>query len=329
VSERLINSAAVVRDHGAPDLNDAVLKGHIAASTAEQVAQRPLEQQRAILESLPRDAEGKLTPEAKKALAPVIKEVRAAKQLQKKERRDNREAELGQKILAMPEKKYGVAIEDFEWDHEPWSRETGMDRHPGNHYPTAADAHTPEEIVARTAERFKCLADICVLYMWTTIPHEAIAHKMLELRGFKYVTQRVWDKVRNGKGRGPGYWVTGEHEILLIAVRGDVVPPATAHFPSRFEAPVGEHSEKPDQQYEHAEFHFPNIPKIELNARRVRAGWDRWGYEAPLPATESAGEPAIKPTPIRIVADDYEFPSCQKRDADNVPPFGPPTERRT
>ena len=25
----------------------------------------------------------------------------------------------------------------------------GMDRHPANHYPTAADAHTPEEIVAR------------------------------------------------------------------------------------------------------------------------------------------------------------------------------------
>jgi N6-adenosine-specific RNA methylase IME4/ParB-like chromosome segregation protein Spo0J len=324
VSERLINSAAVVRDHGAPELNDAVRKGDIAASTAEQIAQRPLEQQTAILQSLPRDAQGKLTPEAKKALAPVIKEVRAAKQIEKKERRDNREAELGRKILAMPEKKYGVAIEDFEWDHKPWSRDTGMDRHPSNHYPTAADAHTPEEIVARTTERFKCLADTCVLYMWTTIPHEAIAHRVLELRGFKYVSQRVWDKVRTGEGRGPGYWVTGEHEILLIAVRGKVVAPATAHFRSRFEAPVGAHSEKPDQQYEHAEYHFPNIPKIELNARRSRPGWRAWGYEAPWQFANDA-EPRqaiIRPMHTAPVLDEViDLPNILRRGGDNVAPW--------
>jgi N6-adenosine-specific RNA methylase IME4 len=326
VSERLIASAAVVRDHGAPELNDAVRAGTIAVSAAERIAELPPERQAEIVKSLPRTASGKLTPEVRKALAPVIKEIRAEKQVEKKERRDSREAELGRKILAMPEGKFGVAIEDFEWDHEPWSRETGMDRSASNHYPTAADAHTPEEIVARTAERFKCLADDCVLYMWTTIPHEAIAHKVMELRGFRYATQRVWNKVRSGKGRGPGYWVTGEHEILLIGVRGKVVPPATAHFRSRFEAPVGEHSEKPDQQYEHAEYHFPNIPKIELNARRLRPGWQVWGYEAPLPIAESDAERAVRPTAIRV-DEDYEFPSCLKRNADNVPPFTRRSER--
>ncbi len=258
-------------------------------------------------------------PEAKKLLSPLIKEIRAERQAKKKERRDSREAELGRKMLAMPEGKFGVAIEDFEWDHEPWSRETGMDRSAANHYPTAADAHKPEEIVARTAERFKCLADDCVLYMWTTIPHEAIAHRVLELRGFKYVTQRIWSKLRNGNGRGPGYWVTGEHEILLIGVRGKIVPPANAHFRSLFEAPVGAHSEKPDQQYEHAEYHFPNIPKIEFNARRARPGWQAWGYEAPLPPRDPDVEPAIKPTPIHV--DDYpEIPNCLKRGANNTPP---------
>ena len=231
--------------------------------------------------------------EEKRGLALSAKEMRAEKQIEKKERRNEREAELAKKILSLPEEKFGVALEDFEWDHEPWSRETGMDRHPSNHYPTAADAHTPEEIVARTADRFKCLADDCVLYMWTTIPHEAIAHRVLELRGFKYVTQRVWGKLRKGDGRGPGYWVTGEHEILLIAVRGKVVPPATAHFRSFFIAPVREHSEKPDEQYQHAEFHFPNLPKIEFNARRGRVGWTAYGHHAPvgqadLKSTEAA-----------------------------------------
>jgi len=42
---------------------------------------------------------------------------------------------------------FGVAIEDFEWDHEAWSRETGTERHPSLHYETAADAQTPQQIV--------------------------------------------------------------------------------------------------------------------------------------------------------------------------------------
>jgi N6-adenosine-specific RNA methylase IME4 len=29
------------------------------------------------------------------------------------------------------------------------------------------------------------------------------------------------------------------------------------------------------------EAHFPNVPKIELFARRARPGWDQWGAEAP------------------------------------------------
>ena len=105
----------------------AVRTGEIAASTAADIAERPIAEQKSILESLPRDAEGKLMPEAKKLLSPLIKEIRAERQAKKKERRDSREAELGRKMLAMPEGKFGVAIEDFEWDHEPWSRRTGME----------------------------------------------------------------------------------------------------------------------------------------------------------------------------------------------------------
>lgn len=314
-----IDRARSVLAHAVPEIIAAVDDRKLTIAAAAELAQQPIERQVEIVAALPRDERGKLTPDAKKALAPIIKEIRAEKQVEKRERRDQREAELGHKLRAMPENYYGVAIEDFEWDHKPWSRQTGMDRHPSNHYPTAADAHTPEEIVARTAKRFTCLADHCVLYMWTTIPHEAIAHRVLELRGFRYVTQRVWSKLRKGNGRGPGYWVTGEHEILLIGVRGRVVPPAIAHFRSLFEAPVGEHSEKPDQQYEHAEYHFPTLPKIELNARRVRVGWDRWGNEAPLPE-QSSVRPAIQPARMHV-AESPDLPICLRRKADNIAPF--------
>jgi N6-adenosine-specific RNA methylase IME4 len=289
VSRRSVQTAARVLEEAAPEVIAAVESGAIAVSVATEMVDLPKAEQAAILAELPRDDKGKLTPEAKKALAPIIKEVRKEKQAEKKQKRTEKEQQLGMTIAARG--KFGVVLEDFEWDHEPRSRETGMDRHPSNHYPTAADAHTPEEIVARTAERFACADDKCVLYMWTTIPHCAIAMKVIELRGFDYKSQRCWDKVRTGDGRGPGYWVTGEHELLLIATRGGVVAPDTAHFPSRFVAPVGKHSEKPDQQYEHAEFHFPNTPKIELNARRARAGWERWGNEAPATSDVDAPPP--------------------------------------
>jgi N6-adenosine-specific RNA methylase IME4 len=43
------------------------------------------------------------------------------------------------------------------------------------------------------------------------------------------------------------------------------------------EAPRGAHSEKPAIFYELIEHYFPNLPKIELNARKRRKGWDSWG----------------------------------------------------
>ena len=118
-------------------------------------------------------------------------------------RRAAREAELARNILALPTKKYGVILEDYEWDHETWS-ERGGNCHASNHYPTSTDAHTPEEIVERTKDRFQCAADDCVLFMWTTAPHLAIAIDVMRLRGFRYRTNFVWGKNCIGTGFGTG-----------------------------------------------------------------------------------------------------------------------------
>ena len=61
----------------------------------------------------------------------------SAKTEAKKVKREQRERELGAKIVALPQKKYGVIVADPEWRFEPWSRETGMDRAADNHYPTS------------------------------------------------------------------------------------------------------------------------------------------------------------------------------------------------
>ena len=80
----------------------------------------------------------------------------------KAERRAAREAELARRILALPDKKYGVIVADPEWRFEPWSRETGMDRAADNHYPTSATEVIAGRDVASVA------ADDCILFLWAT-----------------------------------------------------------------------------------------------------------------------------------------------------------------
>jgi N6-adenosine-specific RNA methylase IME4 len=50
---------------------------------------------------------------------------------------------------------------------------------------------------------------------------------------------------------------------------------------SLIEAPIREHSRKPDEIYGLIEAYFPNVPKVELFARgEARPGWTTWGAEA-------------------------------------------------
>ncbi|WP_246175653.1 MT-A70 family methyltransferase [Bradyrhizobium paxllaeri] len=204
--------------------------------------------------------------------------IRVARPWWKKESRTQREQALGAKIMALPEQKFGVILEDFEWDFETFSRITGMDRHASNHYPTAAEAHTPEEIVERTKERASVAADDSALFMWVPNPFLSTGIKVLELRGYRYVTNWAWTK----DGLGTGYWNRETHELLLLGIKGNLPCPAMGEqWPSSKHGERREHSQKPDWQYELIEAYFPTLPKIELNARSGRAGWVSWGNEAP------------------------------------------------
>jgi N6-adenosine-specific RNA methylase IME4 len=125
-------------------------------------------------------------------------------------------------------------------------------------------------------------ADDCVLFMWTTVPHLEQAFEVINAWGFSYRSSAVWHKQYNGARQGMGYWFRINHEILLVATKGKVPAPAPGtQFGSVIVAPVGAHSEKPDVVYEMIEALYGPLPKIELNARARRAGWDAWGFEAP------------------------------------------------
>jgi len=253
------------------------------------------------LAELPADEQRKLVERAKTG-AKV-----SAKTRVKQIARDSRERGLAAKQLALPEKKCGVIACDDEWDFKVWSRETGMDRHASNHYPTAVGADTAEKMHERTKDRFACAADDCALFMWTTNPHQAIAFDLLRLRGFKYVTSWCWDK----QTAGTGYWNWNRHEILLLGIKGKVPCPAPGQqWESLLSIKATEHSAKPEAFLEMIEQYFPNIPKIELNRRGPpRPGWDAWGDEveqstAPAPAMPQppsiSGKLAESATPTHV-----------------------------
>jgi hypothetical protein len=124
----------------------------------------------------------------------------------KRERRQTRERELGERQAALPKKRYGVILADPEWKHEPWSWR-GMAKAADNHYPTSELAELQKRDVASLA------ADDCILFLWTTVPHLAQAFCLVDAWGFarferdaetgflvpddrqaKYVSSAVWTK---------------------------------------------------------------------------------------------------------------------------------------
>jgi N6-adenosine-specific RNA methylase IME4 len=96
--------------------------------------------------------------------------------------------------------------------------------------------------------------------------------------GFKYVSHYVWVKHK----KAHGYWSQNQHELLLVGIQGNVVPPkdGAQWGSSVIDARAGRHSAKPETVLERIDAIWPNVPKIELNRRgRARPGWHTWGAD--------------------------------------------------
>lgn len=118
--------------------------------------------------------------------------------------------------------------------------------------------------------------DDAMLFLWTTSPKLEEAFEVVKAWGFNYRTSMVWVKDRIAMG----YYARQQHELLLIAKRGEVPTPAPdARPPSVLYGAVTEHSRKPEQVYELIEGMYPKLPKVELFARAPRPGWKAWGNE--------------------------------------------------
>ena len=115
-----------------------------------------------------------------------------------------------------------------------------------------------------------------VLYLWATAPKLLEALVVMKSWGFEYKTQAVWDK----GWIGMGYWFRGQHEILLVGVKGKFSPPSSSfRLSSIYKEKKSKHSKKPEYFRKMIDMQFTFHTKLELFARQKTEGWDVWGNE--------------------------------------------------
>jgi len=161
---------------------------------------------------------------------------------------------------------------DVIYADPPWSYRDDGNPHGGvdQHY----DTMDIDEIKALDVPA----ADDAILYLWGTVTHVPEAVDVIRAWGFEHKSQAVWDKGHVGVG----YWFRGQHELLYVATRGDVSPPAQEdRRGSIFRADRGEHSAKPEAVRTHIEQAHPDARKLEMFSRDGKVGWELWGDESP------------------------------------------------
>lgn len=167
-------------------------------------------------------------------------------------------------ILPLPAGKYNVIYTDPPWEYE----NTGFAMSAEKQYPTMSMEELKILNVANLA------GENCILFMWATNPLLKDAIELMQSWTFEYKTNLVWIK----KNHTAGFYVFGQHELLLIGIRGSILPIGKKPK-SIIQGDNNIHSKKPEIVYEIIEQMYPNLKYVELFARNKRNGWESWGNE--------------------------------------------------
>lgn len=194
-------------------------------------------------------------------------------------------------VIELPRTDYGVVYADPPWRFATWSFK-GRGRCPdgrqelrdgqGNRWRAGGPRHyetmSIADILAMDVLSF-CAPD-CVLFMWAPKPMLPAVLEVGNTWGFAYKTRAFcWVKytVSGADHVGLGHWTRANPEDCLLFTRGK--PKRLARDVRELvEAPVREHSRKPDEIYERIE-RLVAGPYAELFARQRWEGWDAWGDE--------------------------------------------------
>jgi len=136
--------------------------------------------------------------------------------------------------------KFRTIVIDPAWEYD-WLSLAGRAK-PGY----AMETH--EQLLARDVAAWADDEAGCHLYCWVTNNFMARACELVAHWGFQHRTIITWIKP---PPFGLGSYLRNSTEHVIFATRGDTTTrPAAASLPTHFEAPRGEHSEKPEKFYE-------------------------------------------------------------------------------
>jgi N6-adenosine-specific RNA methylase IME4/ParB-like chromosome segregation protein Spo0J len=279
VCKRLVEDAVKLRKKGTQELCDAVFNGDLAVSSAIKAIKLDPEQQRRILKTASQSAK----PD--KAFAA---EVRAARN----EMRHQRVV-----VTAQPDSRYPIVLPDNPWEgHISYTAEQYPRKSIEELCSLKIDGRPIRDLAAPNA----------ILFLWILDRHvfdpERPVERILEAWGaFQlHLPFLVWPKPHFSVGTR----CRGQHELVVMATRGNFPPPQECRrFSSlivdreripggfRFAQPHDErHSSKPDRLQEMIEEAYPEYfgPEtvesplaLELFSRRYRPKWEGWGNDYP------------------------------------------------
>jgi N6-adenosine-specific RNA methylase IME4/ParB-like chromosome segregation protein Spo0J len=133
--------------------------------------------------------------------------------------------------------RFRTIVVDPPWDYE-WLSLAGRAA-PG--YATMSH----EELLAMAGQFERWSEDNCHLYLWTTNNFITRAVELMARWGFQHKTVLTWVKSKWGLGS----YFRNQSEHVLFGIRGELRTRSDS-IATIFEAPVGEHSEKPERFYE-------------------------------------------------------------------------------
>lgn len=187
--------------------------------------------------------------------------------------------------------KAGAILADPAWAFRTRS-DAGKERSADMHYET----QELDDILSLGGVVRRLSADHCCLFLCKVDWAPAQALAVIEEWGFKHITTAfTWAKLNpSGEGwhMGGGYWTRANPEEVWLATRGDPVR-LNAGVRQLIVAPVGEHSEKPEDYWTGIE-ELVDGPYLELNARRARRGWVCWGNELPFADNAPLWRPLVE-----------------------------------
>ena len=174
---------------------------------------------------------------------------------------------------------YDVVLADPPWSYYGAPDKWGA---AAKFYPTMPTSEIADLPIA------DLLARRAVVFVWTTssqLPEalDVLSAWKLYYRGIAF----VWVKTTLAgvpiKAQGVRPSITKPLTELVVAgstvARGRPLPLSDEGVCQTVFALKAEHSAKPDAVQERIEAMYPNVRKLELFARRRRAGWDAWGDE--------------------------------------------------